>query len=71
METTCVEGALDRKLRSEKGSDYKTARGFGIVDGAGVYVDDRSHATSCGLCPAGTSSTALQDQAGCLRMLSM
>ena len=34
------------------------------MDGSGKYVDRRSHATSCGLCPPGTSSTALQDEAG-------
>lgn len=59
VETSCARGHLAHIEASDGGSH----RGFGLVDGSGEYVEQRTYATACGLCPAGTSSKALQDEA--------
>lgn len=42
--------------------DTSCQQGFGMMDSRGAPVQSRADAVTCGLCPAGTASTAVQDE---------
>ena len=61
-----LKGASGNELLRRPGAapSCKLApRGFGLIDSRGALVDKRTAAVSCHLCPLGTSSTSLIDEA--------